>query len=138
MSDYIKYKHCHQKYYRTHRDKISKRNNEYNSRVSKDPVYRMMKSSKYHAKMKNLEHSITKNDITVPTHCPLLGIELFYGHSYGAGHNQNAPSLDRIDSTKGYIPGNVWVISRKANTMKSNATKEELLLFSKNIIYLFE
>jgi len=30
----------------------------------------------------------------------------------------------------GYIPGNVWVISNKANSMKLNATPEELRQFS--------
>jgi len=34
--------------------------------------------------------------------------------------------LDRIDNNKGYIKDNVWVISRKANTIKNNASLEEL------------
>jgi UDP-N-acetylenolpyruvoylglucosamine reductase len=42
----------------------------------------------------------------------------------------NAPSLDRIDSARGYVPGNVQVVSHKANTMKSNASTEELIAFS--------
>jgi hypothetical protein len=40
----------------------------------------------------------------------------------------NSPSLDRIDNTKGYVPGNVWVISWRANDLKRNATLEELKL----------
>ena len=45
----------------------------------------------------------------------------------------NSPSLDRIDSSKGYTPDNVWVISRRANIIKHDATLEELLLISKNL-----
>jgi hypothetical protein len=38
----------------------------------------------------------------------------------------NSPSLDRIDTSKGYVKGNVWVISWRANKLKSDATLAEL------------
>lgn len=37
-----------------------------------------------------------------------------------------APSIDRLDSTKGYTPENCWVISRRMNTIKNNSTYREL------------
>ncbi len=40
--------------------------------------------------------------------------------------DHGSPSLDRLDNTLGYIPGNVQVISWKANQIKSNATLQEL------------
>jgi hypothetical protein len=41
--------------------------------------------------------------------------------------------LDKIIPELGYVKGNVRIISTLANTMKSNATKDQLLTFAKNI-----
>ena len=41
--------------------------------------------------------------------------------------------IDRIDSSKGYVKGNVRVISKRANTLKNNATIEELELVLKDL-----
>jgi hypothetical protein len=38
----------------------------------------------------------------------------------------NSASVDRFDTAKGYIKGNVWIISYKANRMKSNATIDDI------------
>lgn len=88
---------------------------------------RMLASAKERAKKKNLDFNIELSDIFIPDFCPILGIELFKGNNKV---RKNSPSLDRIDPTMGYVKGNVQVISNLANTMKSNASKEELLAFS--------
>jgi hypothetical protein len=48
----------------------------------------------------------------------------------------NSPSIDRIDNTKGYIKGNVIVMSTLANAMKNKASFEQLKSFSTNILKL--
>lgn len=97
---------------------------------SMSPEDRMYRRAKMRCKENGRDSTITIDDIIIPTHCPILGIELKVckGQSGGA---KNSPSLDRIDCSKGYVPGNVWVISRLANQMKANANEEELQLFAK-------
>jgi hypothetical protein len=38
----------------------------------------------------------------------------------------NSPNLDRLDPAKGYVPGNVAVISQKANRIKTDACSSEI------------
>ena len=45
----------------------------------------------------------------------------------------NSPTLDRIDNNKGYVKGNVKVISHRANSLKSSGT---ILEFTKIIEYI--
>jgi hypothetical protein len=51
--------------------------------------------------------------------------------------NDFSPSIDRIDSTKGYIKDNIQVLSFLGNRMKNSATPDQLLTFAKNIISLY-
>lgn len=90
---------------------------------------RMFRRAKSRAKERNIEFSIDKSDVIIPEFCPILGVKLepFAGHS---GGRPNSPALDRIDNSKGYIKGNVVVISHLANMMKSSASREELLTFA--------
>lgn len=83
----------------------------------------MIHNTRATSKEKNLEHNITKEDIFIPEYCPVLGMKLEFS---GNGYADNAPSVDRIDNTKGYVKGNVQVISWRANTLKRDATLEEL------------
>ena len=88
-------------------------------------------AAKNRAKKYNIEFTIDISDVLIPEFCPLLkerlSTEMHIGNSF-------SPSLDKIDSTKGYVPGNVWVISNKANRMKSNAAAEELIIFAKSVL----
>lgn len=67
--------------------------------------------------------SITMDDIVIPAVCPVLGIPIIPGVGKVT---QNSPSLDRIKPERGYVPGNVRVISFRANSLKQDATVEEL------------
>lgn len=45
----------------------------------------------------------------------------------GLDQRDHRYSVDRIDNTKGYVPGNVIVVSYRANRIKSDADTTELL-----------
>lgn len=70
-------------------------------------------------------------DLDFPTHCPLLGMELNYNG--GQGQSFNNASLDRIDSSKGYVKGNVLVISHYANQIKNCADLPTLEMLVENL-----
>jgi hypothetical protein len=103
-------------------------------RYSRYVYNRLFNSCKNRAVKKNLEFNLELSDIIIPEKCPILEIPIFTGTK---NNYSTSPSVDRIDNTKGYIKGNIKVISMLANTMKNNATKEQLLLFCKNMpLYL--
>jgi hypothetical protein len=54
----------------------------------------------------------------------VFGVVLDYGSD--DCQNPNAPSLDKVDPTLGYVKGNVRVISMRANWLKQDATVEQL------------
>jgi hypothetical protein len=94
------------------------------------------------AHKQGLEFSITKEDIVIPDVCPVLGIKIKAGQgrkwdppSKGCrlnGAQDSSPSLDRINNSKGYIKGNVRVISWRANYLKHTATFDELILLGED------
>jgi len=85
--------------------------------------------AKGRAKKNNLPFDLTLEDIEVPTHCPLLGILLAVGDGC---HKPNSPTIDRLIPKLGYVRGNVWIISYKANTIKNNSTLEEFQAIANN------
>ena len=101
------------------------------------PEQRMYRRAKSRAKIKGLEFSIEVSDIDIPQFCPILGIELKV-HKGKPGHYDDSPSLDRFNNDEGYIKENVWVVSAKANKMKSSASPEELVEFAKWIMETYE
>ena len=63
----------------------------------------------------------------MPKVCPVFNKPLIKGDG---AHHRWSPSIDRIDPQKGYVRGNLQVISFLANAMKQDATPEELDQFS--------
>lgn len=102
------------------RGKIRQASRLWRKRTPEKQIYY---NAKFRSKHEGLAFNITPSDISIPEKCPALGIPLIAGA--GVVTN-NSPSIDQIEPGKGYIKGNVQIISHKANTMKSNATLAEL------------
>jgi hypothetical protein len=84
----------------------------------------LLNHAKSRAKRLGQEFAITYSDLPpIGLTCPILGIE----YNQAASHSTKdfSPSLDRIDSSRGYVVGNVQIISWRANRLKSNGTLEE-------------
>ena len=98
----------------------------------KNPEKILLLSAKNRSKKRGVECTINETDINIPKLCPVFKepLEKEFRPSGKKGASPYAASLDRIDNTKGYIKGNIQVLSNKANSMKSNATPQELLQFA--------
>ncbi len=118
------------KYKRENRERLNDTRRDYTKR---NPKKTMLWSARERAKKFGVAFSIDESDIAVPDYCPVLGIRLQKGK---VGDCDTAPSLDRINPKRGYVPGNVAVISRRANRFKSDASVadvERVLAWMKSV-----
>lgn len=95
-----------------------------------------LRNSKQGAKTKGFDFSITYEYVLdVWNHqagkCALSG-EIMVVH--GDRYLSNMLSLDRIDSSIGYIKGNVQWVCVKYNMMKAHATLEDFINMCKNVV----
>lgn len=83
---------------------------------------RLLKNAKVRATALGLAFDLTLEDITLPEVCPVLGIQIVFGR----GQVQpGSPTVDRVVPERGYVRGNICVISHRANQIKSNGTIAE-------------
>lgn len=105
---------------------VNKSNLKYNLNNLEGYIFRRAKTR---AKKNNIPFNIEVSDVLIPKYCPVLGLELKSTLGTGKGHygpNDNSPSIDRINPDLGYVKGNVRIISHRANTIKNDATIDEL------------
>ena len=91
---------------------------------------------KRNAKRKNIEYSVSKEYLwklfeQQNKKCALSGQDLWFGRIHYP--METNASLDRIDSTKGYIEGNVQWVHKDVNKMKLNFKQEYFIELCKQI-----
>lgn len=110
----------HAKEYRKSYRNLNKENLRYRLQA-------LLNTSKARAKEKQREHTIKLQDLLdvfpLDGKCPIFGFDLCWNSK---GFRETSPSIDRIDSDKGYTPDNIQIISWKANRIKGYATVEDL------------
>jgi len=88
--------------------------------------YTMWAHAKKRARDRNIPFDIKPEDIVIPDKCPIFGTPLRSSKGNGGKMTSNSPSLDRTIGELGYVKSNISVISRRANTIKNDASSEEL------------
>jgi hypothetical protein len=94
--------------------------------------YQMWSAAKQRATARGIPFDIEPKDIHIPAVCSLLNTPLISGRNKGQGWSPNSPSLDRKIPSLGYTKENVWVISGRANVMKSDSAIEEMRTLLRN------
>lgn len=118
-------------YHRANRDRLRAPNNaRITARRQRQPIKALLAGIRARAAKRGLECTITEADLHFPSRCPVLGIPLSFGLGMGLGASLSVKdtrySVDRIDNSKGYVPGNVIVVSYRANRLKSDASPQEI------------
>lgn len=115
----------HLKKYRTthHTETLQRRYDTYEN----DPSFALMDAARTRAKKHNVPYALTAEDIRplLVDVCPVLGIPLKRNKGNGAP-SDNSPTIDRIIPSRGYVPGNIIVVSKLANQIKSSATPDQI------------
>lgn len=85
---------------------------------------RLWANAKQRAYDRKLPFDIDPSDIVIPTHCPVFGIALAR-HGGSIKMADESASLDKLIPERGYVKGNIAVISMRANRIKNNGTAIE-------------
>lgn len=105
--------------YQTERDRY---------RTTENTLAYQLRQRKNSAIKQGIPFNITLEQIEQPEYCPVLGIKLNYAWGGNQGHlrDPNKATLDKLVPELGYVPGNVFVISWRANRLKADMTIQEL------------
>jgi len=111
-------------YYAANPEKYAEQRRRARDAILKDPkkwLQRALSNAKGRAKKKGAPFDISVEDIFFPSICPFTFLPFVFCPGTKEPHPQS-PSLDRIKPERGYVRGNVRVISFHANAVKSNVT----------------
>lgn len=108
------------KYSAENKDKLNEQTRQWHKQ---NPEKSLLTSAKNRAKRAGVPFNLELEDIQIPEQCPILGVQLV---TKAGKRTDSTPSLDRKTPGKGYVKGNVAIISWRANRLKNDGTIEEL------------
>lgn len=102
---------------------FGKYNSNLQARRLKNPIHFIYVRLKASAKKRNILFTLTEEDLRSKfvSRCPIYDKELIF-----FSNSDWSPSVDRIDSNKGYTKDNIIIVSSKANRQKNTCTVEEM------------
>ncbi len=102
---------------------------------SENTLYTQFKTRRQAALREGIPFTIEFDDLELPEFCPVFGVKLEYSGSKQENgkqtRNPNKASIDKLIPELGYIPGNVFVVSWRANNLKSNMSIDQLEMILK-------
>ena len=101
------------------------------SMMASNAIQRAKKRGLLHASHAELKAEINRQLMANDYRCPIFGTK-FERNTSSRGAGDTSPTLDKIIPSKGYVLGNLQVISAKANRIKNDATPEELMLVAQH------
>jgi hypothetical protein len=125
-------KESQQRFWSKHRKRVIQerkqaREESYRLQPKETWLLETYRSARSRAKRWGLPFDNQVPKLELPDVCPVLGIAIIY-HAQLGRMSANSPSLDRIDPALGYVASNLRVISNRANTLKNNASLDEMRL----------
>lgn len=108
-----------------YRDSVIRRSKAW---AAENPEKHLLRSARCRARNESAPFAITESDIEIAGLCPVLGTPMAPDDMR---HRDSRPSLDRIVPSLGYMPGNVAVISYRANILKSDGSADEFNLIAR-------
>lgn len=117
------------------REQKDARNARFRANRRRNPAAHTIISLKRRARENGMEFALTKADIVFPERCECCGQIMEIGTTPNGGPTRNSPSVDRIDSSRGYVPGNIAFICHRCNVLKKDGTIAE---FEQILAYMKE
>lgn len=110
---------------------VSKRSNAKHYASHKGRAVKLTYKASWRAKKKGIEFDIDAGDVeralVNPGRCALTGRAFVFTPPTDTAHHPLAPSLDRIDNTRGYVPGNVQLVTDAVNRAKNELTVPQFI-----------
>lgn len=114
--------------FRRHGATWAERENERHRSWSKTALAKKLTGqARQSARKRGLEFALDSQEVELllgPMTCAVTKLPLILEYSGSSARNPWAPSLDRIDGSKGYLPGNVRVVCWAYNLMRADFPDE--------------
>lgn len=101
-----------------------------------NPAKKLLNTCRRNAKVRGHECTITVEVIAAmlaPMTCSATGLPLTWEHLGGSKANPWAPSIDRLDCSRGYVSGNVRVVCWAFNQMRGDFPDEAVFALAKAV-----